>query len=323
MQTIGKRVLYFDNAKFILIFLVVFGHSISPYISDSHLLNTIYKSVYTFHMPAFILISGYFAKGFKKKGYLKKLAKKLLIPYLIFQMIFAIFFSLQGEENTFTLLEPHWTLWFLLSLFSWHLLLLVFSKLRYSLLLSLIVGVFIGMVPFIGSFLSLSRTFVFFPFFLLGCLLEKKHFEKLTQLHCKLIGAILFLGLFISYYFFFHDISNLWLFASASYADIGTMEEIGVLVRFFLYLVMFVLIFSFLAFIPKRNYSFTKLGSRTLYVYLLHGITIKIIQLTPLSDWILETNLYILFVLQAIALTLLLSSKPILKATKPLIEPIK
>lgn len=63
---------YFDNAKFLLIFLVVFGHIIRSYIHDNDALLHIYKFIYTFHMPAFILISGYFAKGFNRPGYVKK-----------------------------------------------------------------------------------------------------------------------------------------------------------------------------------------------------------------------------------------------------------
>ena len=87
-----QRSYYFDNAKFILIGFVVFGHLLSPYANDSQLIGALYKTIYTFHMPAFILVSGYFAKGFYKKGYLAKIIKKLIIPYLIFQSIYTVFY---------------------------------------------------------------------------------------------------------------------------------------------------------------------------------------------------------------------------------------
>nr|MCX3330604.1 acyltransferase family protein [Bacillus pacificus] len=73
---------YFDNAKFLLIFLVVFGHILRSFINDNEFMLYLYKFIYTFHMPAFILVSGFFAKGFKRSGYVKKLAVKLIIPYL-------------------------------------------------------------------------------------------------------------------------------------------------------------------------------------------------------------------------------------------------
>ncbi|MFZ7944441.1 acyltransferase family protein, partial [Neobacillus sp. 19] len=69
MAVTSKRSKYFDNAKFILIFLVVFGHLISPLKERDRILFTLYTVIFLFHMPAFIFISGYFAKGFRKKGY--------------------------------------------------------------------------------------------------------------------------------------------------------------------------------------------------------------------------------------------------------------
>jgi fucose 4-O-acetylase-like acetyltransferase len=70
-----NRDAYYDNAKFLLVFFVVFGHFIQSYIHEDQLIYTLYTTIYTFHMPAFILISVFFAKGFHKKGYLKKIAK--------------------------------------------------------------------------------------------------------------------------------------------------------------------------------------------------------------------------------------------------------
>ena len=94
------RKAYYDNAKFLLVFLVVLGHFIQSYIHDNKIIFTLYTTIYLFHMPAFILISGYFAKGFRRKGYLMKMAKKLIGPYLIFQGIYSIYyFFTQGDET--------------------------------------------------------------------------------------------------------------------------------------------------------------------------------------------------------------------------------
>src|SRR4051812_1403099 len=103
---------YYDNAKFFLIFFVVFGHFIQSYIHENQLIYTLYTTIYTFHMPALILISGFFAKGFHKKGYLKKLAKKLIIPYLVFQGIYSLYYFFIYEQKVIELdpLEPQWSL---------------------------------------------------------------------------------------------------------------------------------------------------------------------------------------------------------------------
>ena len=95
---------YYDNAKFFLIFFVVFGHFIQSYIHEDQLIYTLYTTIYTFHMPALILISGFFAKGFHKKGYLKKVAKKLIIPYLIFQGVYSLYYFFIHEQKVIELI---------------------------------------------------------------------------------------------------------------------------------------------------------------------------------------------------------------------------
>ena len=63
-----KRDAYFDNAKLFLMILVVFGHFLQPFVNDHPLYDDLYYFIFTFHMPAFILISGYFAKSGPKVG---------------------------------------------------------------------------------------------------------------------------------------------------------------------------------------------------------------------------------------------------------------
>ena len=88
----AKRDYYFDNGKFLLIFFVVFGHFIRSLIDESIFIRALYNTIYTFHMPAFILISGYFASPELNKKKLVKLIKRLLIPYFIFQTIYIFFY---------------------------------------------------------------------------------------------------------------------------------------------------------------------------------------------------------------------------------------
>lgn len=50
----------YDNLKALLIFLVVFGHVLESVPGEYR--RIIYLTIYTFHMPMFIYISGYFSK---------------------------------------------------------------------------------------------------------------------------------------------------------------------------------------------------------------------------------------------------------------------
>ena len=53
-----KRIYKYDNIKALLIFLVVIGHMTTDYVSDSHMVRWITLWIYSFHMPAFIFVSG-------------------------------------------------------------------------------------------------------------------------------------------------------------------------------------------------------------------------------------------------------------------------
>lgn len=75
---------YFDNVKFLLIFFVVFGYIFCFFINDNNFMFYFYKFIYIFYMFVFIFVFGYFVKGFKCVGYVKKLVVKLIILYLIF-----------------------------------------------------------------------------------------------------------------------------------------------------------------------------------------------------------------------------------------------
>ena len=56
-----KRSFLWDNAKGLLIFLVVFGHFLSGNTNHSGALLVL-TVIYSFHMPAFAFISGFFTR---------------------------------------------------------------------------------------------------------------------------------------------------------------------------------------------------------------------------------------------------------------------
>ncbi|HHQ1552107.1 TPA: acyltransferase family protein, partial [Staphylococcus aureus] len=84
MTSLKERDYFFDNARAILILLVVFGHMLQPYTSGDKYLSALYLVIYSFHMPTFLFISGYFAKNIDKPYYLEKISKRLIVPYMIF-----------------------------------------------------------------------------------------------------------------------------------------------------------------------------------------------------------------------------------------------
>ncbi|WP_100330727.1 acyltransferase family protein [Bacillus xiapuensis] len=319
----SKRNYYFDNAKFILIFLVVFGHFIRSYIGDNPFIFSLYATIYLFHMPGFILMSGFFAKGFHKKGYIKKIAQKILLPFFIFQIVYSIFYFFLYEDQPFEihLLIPHWSLWFLLSLFFWNLLLVAcvkWMKLKAPALLisTFVLGMAIGFIPDYLDVLSFARTFVFFPFFLIGYYLRKEHFYLLSNKAAR-IG--LFIGAASLFYaaYTHPQIDQRWLLGSFSFAELGVSNIEGMLIRLFIYLLSFLMIAAFFSFVPKKKFFFTDWGKNTLYVYLLHGFIIKTFRDSEVQD---SAESVILLLTVSLLLTMLLSTTFVTAIAQPLIE---
>lgn len=315
-----ERNYFLDNAKVLLIFLVVFGHLLQPFVAGSSNLNTLYLWIYTFHMPAFILLSGFFAKGSGNRKYIMKLAKKLLVPYLIFQLLYTVFYFYIGKEGWQTgIFSPHWALWFLFSLFSWHILLSWFKKLPAALGIGIavLIGLAVGYFGDIGHTFSLSRTFVFFPFFLAGYWITETQIMWVKKRGVKVFSLIAMSAIAAGIHYA-PELNTGWLLASKSYGDLG-MEGFGGIARLLVYVTAAVMVTSVLAWVPQKKFSITKLGTRTLYVYLLHGFFIQYFREAEL----LEVNSFIELVglaILAAVIVLILSSKPVLGIWQPFIE---
>lgn len=316
-----KRYAYFDNAKLLLIFLVVFGHMIQPFTNDVPGVNTIYTWIYTFHMPAFIFLAGFFAKGSGNKAYILKLAKKLLIPYIIFQVIYTGYYFLIGKDGWLvdSIFYPHWSLWFLFSLFCWHMLLIFFKKLPpiVGILLAVQIGLLVGYFGHIGHSFSLSRTFVFFPYFLLGYWVSLRQLSWIKRKTVKITSLMIMVMVAIAIHFA-PDINAGWLLASKSYSDLG-LPEYGGFARFFIYLTSTMMMVSILAWVPRRQFKFTYLGERTLYVYLLHGFIIQYARQVDLFKVDHFIDLFGIAIL-SIGIVLILSSRPVQSISQPFIE---
>ncbi|OMP66197.1 acyltransferase family protein [Domibacillus epiphyticus] len=320
-----KRDFYFDNVRFVLTFLVVFGHLLRPYITDSPLNYALYMSIYLFHMPAFILVSGYFAKGIMRPGYIKKVAGKLLLPLIIFQIIYSFFyFWIEDKESiTVSLLIPEWSLWFLLSLFFWNVLL--FATIKWlkpaaAIVIAIIAGLLIGLIDESIDMLSIGRTFVFFPFFLIGYHLKKEWFAPLFTLPVRIVLLFTAIGLFL----FFYQHTNIqieWLFGSRSYEELQADPLSGIVWRSLIYIMNVVMIAFILSIVTHKRFFFTTWGQNTLYVYLLHGFFVQ--SSRHVDSLELPPSLFALFAAASI-LTFILSSPitaslfcPVLEQKRP------
>ncbi len=82
------------------IVLVVAGHSIVG-LRDVRLAHAAYLFVYTFHMPVFIVITGYFSRNFTfSGGKARKLITNLGVPYVIFETAYSTYHWAVGNRSS-------------------------------------------------------------------------------------------------------------------------------------------------------------------------------------------------------------------------------
>ena len=211
-----------DNARLALITLVVFGHCLEPLRGVSSL-DTLYRLIYLFHMPAFAFLSGAVARAEVDLKLLKRIAFQLLLPYLLFQGLYTLAARMPGwpDEGPAGITTPYWLLWYLPSLAAWRLLLPLFARLRYPLLLACLFAVLAGSADDVGYRMSLSRIAAFFPFFLIGHVYAPAWRERLRgQWTCTLALAVLIALAWVA-----EAVPDTrWLYGSNGYAAMGVDE---------------------------------------------------------------------------------------------------
>lgn len=325
MTQIKERDYFFDNARALLIFLVVFGHLMEPYRSSSGFITSLYLTIYSFHMPGFLFISGYFAKKAGEAGYIEKVSKKLLIPYFIFFAFFSVFYYFTGKESklTFDPFDPVFALWFLLTLFFFHIILVIVKDYKPYIILPLvvIVSLLAGFSDDIGQYLSLSRTITFFPIFYLGYLFNKHNTAIFRNKKLIPISIIIFIVFYFGYTI--HPIKSDWLFGRASYVSLEDKEGVySPIKRLVIYCGILALMFAFFNLTPKRKHFFTYIGRRTMQVYLLHGIFIGIIKAFDFHPFKSPTSVltYIYLLIMAAIIVYLLSTHFVAKWSNPVIH---
>lgn len=267
----------FDNLRLILIFFVVFAHFLE--LIPGAVSSNVYKVIYMFHMPAFIFLTGRYAKFD-----IKKIIIRLVVPYIIFQTLYEIFLDLVLNHTDLSIqyMTPYWILWFLLTIIVYYLLLPLLpkkdSKFKYLIIgISFVVGLAVGFEKTIGYYLSLSRTFVFLPFFLVGYYSTEisQDIIKIIK-RPKLIGLITSSILIISLtiILIISDVSKHALYASFAYSS----SDGSILTRFLIYIVsLFWIVFLTLV-IPNKKLPFVSvLGKDTMLIYLFHGFIVKLL----------------------------------------------
>lgn len=311
-----------DNARAILITLVVVGHAIES--MDTELASIVYTWIYSFHMPAFVVISGFLSRSYRNEPkQVSRLLTSLLIPYLIFQVLHSFEQDLlKGNDLDVKLWVPIWTLWFLLALTAWRLLTPLLRSLRYPLIFAVVISVIAPLDADLDTTLSWARILSFLPYFVLGLVCTPQTLARVRdQRGAKIMGGIVLLGA-LAFAACTHEMFSTSIFTmSLSYEARDMTPLYGVTTRVLALIAGTILTVALLMVTPRRSHWFTRIGTQSLTIYLVHSM---VLEFPRQLEWFADftgSGPTLLVIFGAMVLVLLLSSRPVVWALSWLTSP--
>ena len=311
-----KRDYLFDNYKVLLIFLVVVGHFIEPAYGNNNFINALKWIIVSFHMPAFIFISGYFSK---RDIPFHVSVRKLAVPYLVYEIIYFLFYTFIIQKETgLYLARPKFSLWYLLALFVWRVITPYVKKVPHHMLLSIAAGLLIGCSDMPGNFLSIPRILVFYPFFLAGMYFDREFITKFrTKKNQIAAGVITALSLaFVAIGPFTRIYSTKIFYGRYNYESLGQSLIEGIVCRIICYIISFILTYALMFLVSEKETSYSYIGPRTMPVYLFHGLTYNFIKdCTDILENVNTAGETIVLLTACAVLTKLFAAKPLVTFT--------
>lgn len=306
----NKRIYLFDNLKFLLILTVVVGHFASDCI-DTIGFKSLFLFIYSFHMPAFIFISGLF---FKDEDIPKKVFSYFNI-YLIYKFTLQIVKLSININTNFSIFTTDGIPWFMFALAAFNILTHYLKKLnpKMVLFISVLFACFAGYDKNIGDYLMLSRIIIYFPFFFAGTIFNKNKIIEYKNNNKKMIilAIILILGWAFLCLFCKDTFYPLRPLFTGRNAFPESFMVYGPLIRLMCYGITSVIIYSLIIITPNiKIIPITKYGSRTLQVYFWHLIFLYFLtNLTNIKDLCNTIPGEMIYLFIGVILTFILSLK--------------
>ena len=300
-----KRDLYWDSLKFVLIFLVVYGHTIETYSPNGSINRAIYNFIYVFHMPLFIFISGRFSQIHDSKRY-KKGILRIFETYVTIQAIKIFPVALiTGDISLNTIVSfivgPRWTLWYLLCLVYWRIIVYILPEKILNnnpisvLMICFLIGLISGFIP-VGAEFSIQRALAFLPFFFLGYYSMNIDIKKYVNKIPISIAIIVILIVFLLLYFFLN--MNISFIETCRFSYWSTHHHISpilqCLARGALFVSAMLLGAMIMRLVPTKA-SLSTWGKATLTIYVFHSFVIQTLR-SFIGYGYIPQNEYLLFI---------------------------
>ena len=275
---------WLDNVKMTLVTLVVIGHSwgLLAWTEND---QWAYDALYFWHIPAFVLISGYLSRSFVwDRRHLRSLLTTIALPYLIFEpALFYFRAALDQHESGPVLLVPHWAMWYLPVIFVWRLAAPVLKRhwlwIPASVVISLVGG--LTTVPY----LCLPRILGLLPFFVLGLHLDKAKLDLLRFWWLRPVAGAALVWIFIFAGHIDDWARTAFLLYDAGYRDLDWPTEDAMRIRLLVMAIGLLGTLSVLVLVPRRGGWYSRMGAATLVVYLFHGFAIRFGEYAGWQEW--------------------------------------
>lgn len=176
-----QRVLYWDVVKAFAIFLVVLGHCMQFLTHDGFIWDSPLNSfIVTFHMPLFMMVSGYFASSVLKgdiKGTAISKLRQLLVPsvttYFAVGVLLLVLKRKACLEGLLSIMSYcASSFWYLKALFVFYVISALFVWLRHKNKYLQLLTILLLLLP--ASVLDYVHCISTLPYFLVGLLLRNR-----------------------------------------------------------------------------------------------------------------------------------------------------
>lgn len=265
-----KRDFLFDNIKAAMLFLVVIGHILDPFIvRQDSLYRYFMQYIYLFHMPMFAFVTGYFSKNVEKaRG---TAVKNVLVPYVFWQVLYiitALLFMRLGlaDYNTDvfkpSLLLPSSPLYYLLCVFIWKVFMKDIAALKRPVVFSVLAGLLVSLVFDKAFHIGWGACFSLLIFFVLGFYCTPEHVAQIRKIPkavpCLILAGAVFPSVLLPYHF-----RNVRF----TYEDVGLGPLTGIFYRALFYCIAVLMIGALINLFSAKKTCFSRVGKNALLVY--------------------------------------------------------
>lgn len=285
---VKERILWLDNLKLFAIYLVVLGHCLLAFdypVYQNKYQNCLCEFIYSFHMPLFMLISGYFSNGLLlKRINIKKRFVQLILPCLSFTIIC---YSMGIYNQNF---------WYLKSLFLCYLIysLMCFIPVNWlirHMIVAIGLLIFSPLLPMIKN-IDVCKVDFMLPFFSIGLLIAQ--YKLFVLSHLRFITIFTFIC-FVSLLQIW-DWHHIWYFSRPAWIDYrqlirnyalhcDSLTIYSYFLRLFVGLFGSIFLLSLFGWLESNWSLFKKIchtfgvyGAYSLHIYLLQSILFSLLE---------------------------------------------